>query len=112
MADTDIKYVTGLLQREEAAVLQGWLDRQLNTPGFRPDRIHERELHEQSRRFLDRTGPLFRPARLHYAAADAHGTTDTVRRAGCERRYVDAAGARLGRDRRPRRDRRRRGGSP
>ena len=52
MADADMTYVNSLLHKEEATVLQGWLDRQLKTPGFRSDRINERELHDQSRRFL------------------------------------------------------------
>ena len=52
MADADMTYVNSLLQKEEAVVLQGWLDRQLNAPGFRSDRINQRELQDQSRRFL------------------------------------------------------------
>jgi rsbT co-antagonist protein RsbR len=52
VADADIKYVNGLLQKDEAAVLQTWIDRQLRAPGFRSDRLNQRELHDQSRRFL------------------------------------------------------------
>ena len=52
MADADMKYVNSLLLKDEAGVLQGWLDRQMSAPGFRSDRINERELNDQSRRFL------------------------------------------------------------
>jgi len=52
VADADMKYVNSLLLKDEAAVLQGWLDRQLSAPGFRSDRINEREVNDQSRRFL------------------------------------------------------------
>lgn len=41
-----------ILQQDEAAVLQQWLDRQLNAAGLRTDRISRQELTEQSRRFL------------------------------------------------------------
>jgi rsbT co-antagonist protein RsbR len=52
VADADMKHVNGLLLKDEAAVLQGWVDRQMSAPGFRSDRISERELNDQSRRFL------------------------------------------------------------
>jgi rsbT co-antagonist protein RsbR len=52
VADVDMKYVNSLLLKEEAILLQGWIDRQMSAPGFRADRINERELHDQSRRFL------------------------------------------------------------
>jgi rsbT co-antagonist protein RsbR len=41
-----------ILQQDEAAVLQQWLDRQLNATSLRSDRISRQELTEQSRRFL------------------------------------------------------------
>jgi len=41
-----------LVSRNEAEVLQRWLDRQLATTTFRADRISKVELAEQSRRFL------------------------------------------------------------
>jgi rsbT co-antagonist protein RsbR len=52
VADADMKHVNSLLLKDEAAVLQGWLDRQMRAPNFRSDRINERELTDQSRRFL------------------------------------------------------------
>ena len=52
MADADMKHVNSLLLKDEAAVLQGWLDRQMSAPNFRSDRINQRELTDQSRRFL------------------------------------------------------------
>ena len=47
-----------ILQQDEAAVVQRWLDGQLGSPAFRSDRISRAELSEQSRRFLG----LFRAA--------------------------------------------------
>ncbi len=44
--------LSDILKEDEAAILQGWLDLQLSSPGFRPDRIGRAELSEQSRRFL------------------------------------------------------------
>jgi rsbT co-antagonist protein RsbR len=41
-----------VLQQDEAAILQSWIDSQLNAPGFRSDRLNRNELAEQSRRFL------------------------------------------------------------
>ncbi len=55
-----MKHLNERLQKEEAAVLQAWVDRQLHAPGFRSDRINERELLDQSRRFLSQ----FRSAAL------------------------------------------------
>ena len=53
MPNVDMSFVNSLLLKDEAAVLQGWLDRQVSAPGFRSDRINERELNDQSRRFLN-----------------------------------------------------------
>jgi rsbT co-antagonist protein RsbR len=44
--------LSDLLERQEAAIAQRWLDEQLNAPGFRSDRISRTEVTEQSRRFL------------------------------------------------------------
>jgi rsbT co-antagonist protein RsbR len=44
--------LSDLLERQEAAIAQRWLDEQLNAPGFRSDRISRTEVGEQSRRFL------------------------------------------------------------
>jgi len=41
-----------LLQQEEAAVLQTWIDQQVSAPGYRADRWNRAELAEHSRRFL------------------------------------------------------------
>jgi rsbT co-antagonist protein RsbR len=41
-----------VLQRDEPALVQRWIDQQLNASGFRADRISRAELTEQSRRFF------------------------------------------------------------
>jgi rsbT co-antagonist protein RsbR len=41
-----------VLQQEETAILQSWLDYQTSAPGFRTDRLNRNELQEQSRRFF------------------------------------------------------------
>ena len=41
-----------ILQHDEAALAQHWVDAQTGTPGFRADRMSRAELAEQSRRFL------------------------------------------------------------
>ena len=41
-----------ILQQDEAAILQSWIDDQLSAPGFRADRVNRTELANQSRRFL------------------------------------------------------------
>ena len=40
------------IERDEAAVVQRWLEKQLGAPGFRSDRISRTELAEQSKRFI------------------------------------------------------------
>jgi rsbT co-antagonist protein RsbR len=40
------------IDRDEAGIVQRWIDRQLASSTFRPDRISKTELSEQSRRFL------------------------------------------------------------
>ena len=47
-----------ILQQDEAAIVQRWIDNQLGAAAFRSDRISRPELSEQSRRFLG----LFRGA--------------------------------------------------
>ena len=44
--------LTQVIQQDEAALVQRWIDGQLGAPGFRSDRISRIELAEQSRRFL------------------------------------------------------------
>jgi rsbT co-antagonist protein RsbR len=41
-----------LLQQDEGAILQAWIDQQVSTAGFRADRLNRTELLDQSRRFL------------------------------------------------------------
>ena len=44
--------LSDILREDEAAILRSWLELQLASPGFRPDRIGRPELAEQSARFL------------------------------------------------------------
>jgi rsbT co-antagonist protein RsbR len=44
--------LSDVLDRDEAALVQRWVDAQTASPGFRADRIGRVELSEQSRRFL------------------------------------------------------------
>ncbi|HEX6973336.1 MAG TPA: STAS domain-containing protein [Vicinamibacterales bacterium] len=60
--------LSDILQQDDAAILQQWLERQLNAPGLRADRISRNELTEQSRRFL---GLLREAARS--GDTDVHG---------------------------------------
>jgi rsbT co-antagonist protein RsbR len=41
-----------ILQRDEEALLETWIDQQVSAPGFRSDRIDRPELAGQARRFL------------------------------------------------------------
>jgi rsbT co-antagonist protein RsbR len=50
--DTGASALNDILQREDAAILQAWVDQQLSTAGFRTDRWNRAEIAEQSRRFL------------------------------------------------------------
>ena len=52
MAQQQHATLTHVLQQDETAVVQRWLDGQLGAPGFRSDRMSRVELTEQSRRFL------------------------------------------------------------
>jgi rsbT co-antagonist protein RsbR len=48
----DVSILNDLLQRDEAAILQRWIDKQLSVVGHRSDRISRAELSDQGRRFL------------------------------------------------------------
>ena len=48
----DVSVLSDVLQRDEAAIVQNWIDRQLASIGHRSDRISRAELADQSRRFL------------------------------------------------------------
>ena len=50
--ERSIQTLQDTLEQDEQVILQQWIDEQLNTPGFRADRIGRGELTEQSRRFL------------------------------------------------------------
>jgi rsbT co-antagonist protein RsbR len=53
-----LKPLMELLENDEAGVLRRWIDSQVGSAGFRPDRISQTELTEQTRRFLS----MLRPA--------------------------------------------------
>ena len=48
----DVSILRDLLQRDEAVLVQRWIDTQLAAAGHRADRISRAEVSEQSRRFL------------------------------------------------------------
>jgi rsbT co-antagonist protein RsbR len=50
--DTGAAALNDVLQRDESAILQTWIEQQVSAPGFRPDRVNRTDLAEQSRRFL------------------------------------------------------------
>ena len=52
MAKDSDSLLREVLQQDEGAILQSWIDYQLNAPGSRGDRLSRNELTEQSRRFL------------------------------------------------------------
>jgi len=58
MATDAIASLNDLLQKDESALLQNWVDIQVAATSFRPDRTSRQELLDQSRRFLT----LFRDA--------------------------------------------------
>jgi rsbT co-antagonist protein RsbR len=60
--------LTDLFGQDEAAILQRWVDAQLASSAFRPDRIGRTELQENSTQFLS----AFRRA-LSSGSADIHG---------------------------------------
>jgi rsbT co-antagonist protein RsbR len=58
MATDAIASLNDVLQKDESALLQNWVDNQVAATSFRPDRTSRQELVDQSRRFLT----LFRDA--------------------------------------------------
>jgi rsbT co-antagonist protein RsbR len=52
MAQDSIALLHDILQKDEGALLQNWVDSQVNSPTFRPDRTNRQELSDHSRRFL------------------------------------------------------------
>jgi len=52
MAKDGSTMLTEILQQDDQAILQQWLERQLSAPGLRTDRLGRSELTEHSRRFL------------------------------------------------------------
>src|SRR5918996_2689129 len=56
-----------LLQQDEAAILQSWVDAQVTAPGFRSDRLTRNELTDQSRRLL-----ALLPAAVGSGTTDIH----------------------------------------
>jgi rsbT co-antagonist protein RsbR len=50
--DAGASALNDILQQEDAAILQAWIDQQVSAPGYRPDRWSRTELAEHSRRFL------------------------------------------------------------
>ena len=65
--DSDIT-LNDMLQQDDAALLQSWIDAQVMSPTFRSDRTNRQELADHSRRFLT----LFREA-LKSRDADIFG---------------------------------------
>ena len=53
MTPADTSALPGILQKEQAAILETWVDSQLSSPTRRTDLITEADLREQSREFLD-----------------------------------------------------------
>ena len=49
---TDLNLLHDLVSKNEAQILERWLDRQVGVATFRPDRLSKGELSDQSRRFL------------------------------------------------------------
>src|SRR5689334_18479944 len=58
MPTDSIATLNELLQKDEGALLQSWVDHQVNATTFRPDRTSRQELLDHSKRFL----ALFRDA--------------------------------------------------
>src|SRR5689334_1226563 len=52
MAIDSLSMLNDVLQKDEGALLQNWVDNQVNSSNFRPDRTTRQELTEHSRRFL------------------------------------------------------------
>jgi rsbT co-antagonist protein RsbR len=86
-----MKHVNSLLI-DEAAVLQAWLDRQMGAPNFRSNRINERELTDQSRRFLSqfRSGATENSDIASPAWAGARALLEDVSRSRAEQGFSAA----------------------
>jgi len=52
MANESLGTLNEILQKDEGALLQNWVDNQVNASTFRPDRTSRQELTDHSRRFL------------------------------------------------------------
>jgi rsbT co-antagonist protein RsbR len=52
MANDSISLLNDILQKDDGTLLQHWLDSQVNSPTFRPDRTNRQELADLSRRFI------------------------------------------------------------
>src|SRR5262245_54897823 len=52
MANDSISMLNEILQKDDGTLLQNWLDNQVSSPTFRPDRTNRQELSDHSRRFL------------------------------------------------------------
>jgi len=52
MANDSMALLNDILHKDEGALLQNWVDTQVNSPNFRPDRTNRQELTDHSRRFL------------------------------------------------------------
>jgi rsbT co-antagonist protein RsbR len=52
MATDSIAFLNDILQKDEATLVQNWVDNQVNATTFRPDRTSRQELTDHSRRFL------------------------------------------------------------
>src|SRR5262245_3952225 len=52
MANDSISMLNEILQKDDGTLVQNWVDNQVNSPTFRPDRTTRQELSDHSRRFL------------------------------------------------------------
>ena len=52
MANESLSMLNDILQKDEGALLQNWVDNQLESQTYRPDRTSRQELTDHSRRFL------------------------------------------------------------
>jgi len=52
MANDSISMLNDVLQKDNGSLLQSWVESQVSSPTFRPDRESPQDLSENSRRFL------------------------------------------------------------
>ena len=52
MANDSLSTLNDILQTDEGTLLQTWVENQVNSPSYRPDRTSRQELTDHSRRFL------------------------------------------------------------